>query len=99
MYSSSLISDKPRNPASKNDDSGVNYFYHFRKDFLKPYGLAHDADSFNEESFSHRLNTINCEYVVRPQIAISEFSDAVLQNLEYIKENKDFRDRIVKRIY
>ena len=27
----------------KKDDTSVNYFNHFRKDFRRPYGLAHDA--------------------------------------------------------
>ena len=51
----------------KSSDQGVSYFYHSRKDFLKSYGLAHDTDNYCDESFHRRINTINCEYVVRPQ--------------------------------
>ena len=36
-----------------------------------------------------RINTINCEYVVRPQVAISEFADTVLANAQYLEENME----------
>ena len=72
---------------SKLGGKGISYFYHFRKDFLKPYGLAHDADNFSDDNFHRRINTITCEYVVRPQVAISEFTDTILANAEYLNEN------------
>ena len=71
--------------ANNKGSEGINYFYHFRKDFLEPYGLAHD--DFSDDSFHRRINTINCEYVVRPQVAIWEFADAVLENTQYLEEN------------
>ena len=30
----------------KKNQGGVNYYQHFRKDFIKPYGLAHSEESF-----------------------------------------------------
>ena len=59
------------------------------KDFVKPYRLAYDADNFSDDSFHQRINTINCKYVVRPHVAISEFTDTILANAEYLEENME----------
>ena len=40
-----------------------------------------------------RINTINCEYVVRPQVAISEFADTVLANAQYLEENMEVLEK------
>ena len=77
-----LILDTPK----KKEDS-VAYFNHFRKDFIRPYGLAHDAQSFDAVALSQRLNNFNCEFFIRPQIAISEFTETLSANLKYIEEN------------
>ena len=90
--------DTPR----KRKDSGAKFFNHFRKDFIRPYGLAHDQSSFDPATLSRRLNNINCEFFMRPQIAISEFAETVPVNLKYIEENlkildKDFIDAFIKK--
>ena len=72
---------------TKNDDS------QFRKEFIKPYGLAHDADSFSDGSFHRRINTVNWEYVVRPQITNSEFAETVLENADYLKGNLEVLEK------
>ena len=77
-----LILDTPK----KNEDS-VTYFNHFRKDFIRPYGLAHNDQSFEAATLSRRLNNINCEFFTRPQIAISEFAETVSANLKYLEQN------------
>lgn len=68
---------------------GVKYFYHFRKDFINPYGMAHTMDSFSDTKLAARLKRFNCEFLVRPTIALSEFCDTVLQNINYISANID----------
>ena len=60
---------------------------------MKSYGLAHDADNFSDDSFHWRINTINSEYVVRPQVAISEFTDTILANAEYLEENMEVLEK------
>ena len=82
-----LILDTPK----KKEDS-VTYFNHFRKDFIRPYGLAHDAMSFEDSTLKRRLNSINCEFYLRPQIAISEFAETVSANLKYMEENCEILD-------
>ena len=34
-----------------------------------------------------RLSQINCEFLTRPWIAVSEFSDTVLSNIAYLQES------------
>ena len=77
-----LILDTPK----KKEDS-VAYFNHFRKDFIQHYGLVNDAQSFDAVTLTRRLNNFNCEFFIRPQIAISEFAETLSANLKYIEEN------------
>ena len=71
---------------NKEEDS-VAYFNHFRKDFIQAYGLARKTQSFDAVTLSQRLNNFNCEFFIRPQIAISEFAETLSANLKYIEEN------------
>ena len=71
----------------------VSCFSHFRKDFICPYGLAHTETSFDASTFSRRLNNINCEVYLPPQIAISEFAETISVNLNYAYENLEILDQ------
>ena len=84
-----IILDTPR----KRKDSGVSFFNHFRKDFIRPYGLAHNENTFDPATLSRRLNNINCEFYLRPQIAISEFAETIPANLQYVEENINILDK------
>ena len=70
----------------------MGYFNHFRKDFIRPYGLAHDDNSFDSATLSRRLNNFNCEFYLRPQVAISEFAETIIKNVQYIEENANILD-------
>ena len=87
-----LILDTPKSIANEKEEKSIQYFNHFRKDFLKPYGLAHDESSFDARTITRRLNSYNCEFFLRPQVAISEFAETVQQNLHYIRDNADIID-------
>ena len=67
----------------------VGFFNHFRKDFIRPYGLAHDSQSFEAVTLSRRLNNFNCEFFTGPHIAISQFAETVSVNLKYMEENME----------
>ena len=69
----------------------MSLFNHFRKDFICPYGLAHNETVFDPAS--RRLNNINCEFYLRLQIAISEFTETVPANLQYVEENLEILDK------
>lgn len=71
---------------------GVKYYYHFRKDFLPPYGIGHNQTSFSDEQMQAHLSQINCEFLTRPWIAVSEFSDTVLSNMVYLEESSGILD-------
>ena len=77
----------------KREDSGVSLFNHFRKDFIRPYGLAHNENTFDPATLSRRLNNINIEFYLRPQIAISEFAEIIPANLQYVEENINILDK------
>ena len=71
----------------KKSQTGVNYYQHFRKGFFRPYGLAH-----TDSTIAKRLKAFNCEFLVRPNIGISEFSKTILENAKYIRENLEIFD-------
>ena len=60
--------------------------------------MAHNIDTFSDTKLAARLKRFNCEFLVRPTIALSEFADTVLKNAEYISSNLDDFDIIqIKR--
>ena len=77
----------------KKYENSVGFYNHFRKDFIQPYGLAHDQNSCGKSTFCDRLTTINYGFYVRPQIAIWEFAETVLVNLHYVKENVEILEQ------
>lgn len=40
---------------SKSPSDSVKHFFHFRKDFINPYGPTHDASSFIDQQIGVRL--------------------------------------------
>lgn len=88
-----LILDTPKSSGNRKEDTSVQYYNHFRKDFLRPYGLAHEESSFDDATITRRLNSYNCEFYLRPQVAISEFAETVQQNLHYIRDNAEILDQ------
>ena len=88
-----LILDTPKSSGNRKEDKSVQYYNHFRKDFLRPYGLAHEESSFDDATITRRLNSYNCEFYLRPQVAISEFAETVQQNLHYIRDNAEIIDQ------
>lgn len=71
----------------KKNQGGVNYYQHFRKDFIKPHGLAHGKDSFKDTTLVNRLKSFNWKFFHRPHAELSEF-----ENAKYVKENLDIFD-------
>ena len=64
---------------------GVNYFAHFPKAFLVPYGKMKD-DMLMSKRCLEILNTINCEWLLRPKYAISEMAETFTANTEVVQE-------------
>ena len=59
---------------------------------MPPYGVGHNDQSFTDAQLASRICNINCEFITRPWIAVSEFADTMLGNSKYLHENKDFLD-------
>ena len=70
------------------DKIGVAYYYHFRKDLVRPYGLAFDENFGTPEFMKKIMKTINNEFFNRPVYAVSEFSSTIHRNQDFIKEHK-----------
>ena len=73
---------KAQSPKPLGSPKAVSFFKHFPTNFLRPYGLADNAPS--EESIFRRLAPLNCEWLLRPCVAASEFADTMNQNLNYL---------------
>ena len=67
----------------------MGYYQHFRKDFIRSYGLADNNKTFQDGTLARRLKSINCEFMVHPHIAISELSETMTENWKYLGDNID----------
>ena len=59
---------------------------------MPPNGAAQNDQSFTDDQLAARINSINCEFITRPRIGVSEFADTMLANSKYLDENKDLLD-------
>ena len=62
--------------------SAVGYFNHFPFSFLKPYGPV--ADPPSESQILEKIKPVNCEWLLRPKIAVSEFAETICTNLDIL---------------
>uniref|UniRef100_A0A7M5WTM5 Uncharacterized protein n=2 Tax=Clytia hemisphaerica TaxID=252671 RepID=A0A7M5WTM5_9CNID len=70
-----------------NENLGVPYYYHFRKDLNRPYGLAWDRDFYEREQMKKVLKTVNCEFFNRPLHGMSEFASTAEQNFDFMSSS------------
>lgn len=63
---------------------GVSFFYHFPRQRLRPYGEIKEATP--DTTMVEKANTINCEYLSRPSVALSELADTVTSNKDMLRE-------------
>ena len=62
---------------------GVGFFNHFPRQRLRPYGEIKEATP--DSTMVEKANTINCEYLSRPSVAISELADTVSANKDLLR--------------
>ena len=55
--------------------------------------LAITKTSFIDEQMQAHLSQIDCKFLARPWIAVSEFSDTVLSNMAYLQESSGILDQ------
>lgn len=70
---------------SPQTPKAVHYFQHFPSNFLRPYGLADEQPP--EEKIFRRVAPLNCEWLTRPKVAISEFADTITSNMTLLSES------------
>ena len=82
---------KPKNQSKMDSPAATKYFNHHPSNFLNPYGLA--ADAPDAEKILRRIHPISCEWLKRPRIAMSEFAQTMVDNIEWlVDEGKDLVD-------
>lgn len=62
---------------------GVLFFDHFPSNYLRPYGAADTRP--DHAKVMRRLHPKSCEWLKRPQIAMSEFSQTMEENLALLQ--------------
>lgn len=72
MYRKTGVTNSPKSPR------GVNFYQQFARSFIRPYGLADEAPT--PETVFRRLKPFNCEWLIRPNIALSELSETISKN-------------------
>ena len=76
----------------RDQNPGVNYFKHLTKHFLTPYGKTHGVLTSRE--ILDKLFFWNCEWLTRPNSAISTLADTLYSNLATLAE---YRDKVFTR--
>ena len=69
---------------SKSPFKGIQFFEHFPKNYLRPYGEAGQAPDVN--AIFNRLKVYNCEWLIRPKVALSELAATMTGNLNVLAE-------------
>lgn len=70
---------------SPGSPKGLGFFNQFVRHFIRPYGEADDAPS--EETVIRRIKPFNCEWLIRPKVAVSETAATILENAKLFDEN------------
>ncbi|CAK8689949.1 unnamed protein product [Clavelina lepadiformis] len=76
------------NYGNGNNAGKVNFFQHFPKDFIRRYGLVTTEASGTPEDFNNKLKCYSCEWLCRPGIAFSEFSETMRANWARIQQER-----------
>lgn len=76
----------------------TNYFFNqFYKDFLRPYGEA--TNRLATEDIKRKLHPFNCEFLKRPAVALSEFSETLTAAYDRLNENLEtFVEKDIKTV-
>ncbi|KAL9977160.1 hypothetical protein ACROYT_G014538 [Oculina patagonica] len=83
-----------RNTSTSGGKSGNKYKSHFLRSFLLSYGPA--IQDITDEDVLKRLHDFNCEWMSRPNIAISEIVMTLKDNLKLFKA---YREKVFKEAF
>ena len=71
----------------KSPNKGIQFFYHFPKNLLQPYGEATQGP--DEHKIFYRLKPLNCEWLIRPKVTLSELAATVKGNFSLLAQIAD----------
>ena len=77
----------------------VSWYFHYAKDFLRPYGKA--TIGINKNVLDQKISAVNFEMLNRPNIALSEFAATIQENmkaLQTIEEMSKHVPRFIDRV-
>ena len=77
-----ILSQMNRQASSPSKAKGVSFFNHYPKNILRPYGAADKAPS--ADVVMARIRPEGCEWLRRPQVAVSELQDTLSANAEIL---------------
>ncbi|XP_057304374.1 uncharacterized protein LOC130641523 [Hydractinia symbiolongicarpus] len=83
----------------KTTKTAVNFLDQFAKDFIRGYGPATKEETGSDDDFRKKLKSFTCEWLNRPNVALSELSETIEENLPLLgdkKLNNMVKDRISK---
>ena len=84
----------PKKERSTGDTDRVRYMSHFPHTFLKAYGRVYPVQT--TQKFLYFLKLTNCEWLQRPDIAISEMAETITENLTVLEH---YRDDLIDSAY
>ena len=73
--------------SSPKKDIGVNWWQQAVRSFITPYGKAKPAPE--PANIFKRLQPFTCEWLTRPEYAMSELSDTITSNIPVLQENSE----------
>ena len=81
------MSRRSQNPWTPETKTGIKYFKHVTKHFLTPYDKTHGI--LTSKEILDKLFHWNCEWLTRPNYALSELTDTLYSNLATLAEYRD----------
>ena len=74
----------------------ISYFSHFPHYFIKPYKGQEVVE--NNDVILSKLNSKNCEWMLRPDVALSESSQCILENMEQVNQSELVTDETIEKL-
>ncbi len=70
---------------SPNKSGGVQWWQQYARNFVTPYGRADEAPE--PSKIFKRLQPFTCEWLTRPDVALSKYSDTITSNFPVLEEH------------
>lgn len=77
---------------------GVNFFHHFPRQRLRPYGEIKETTA--NSTMLEKASILHCKYLLRPAVALSKMADTISANNSLLKEKLRAMDenKIIRQV-